>query len=35
MRRAQALQEIQRIEFERIYTGWRSKNPTPEGQALG
>ena len=25
MRRAQVLQEIRNMEFERIYTGWKSK----------
>ncbi len=33
MKRAQLLQEIRKMEFERIYTGWRSKKFTQEQAA--
>ena len=33
MKRAQVLQEIRKMEFERLYTGWRSKKLTQEQAA--
>lgn len=33
MKRAQVLQEIRKMEFERIYTGWRSRKLTQEQAA--
>ncbi|WP_299979684.1 helix-turn-helix domain-containing protein [Desulfobacula sp.] len=33
MKRAQILQEIRKMEFERIYTGWRAKKFTQKQAA--
>ena len=33
MKRAQVLQEIRKMEFERIYTGWRAKRLTQDQAA--
>ena len=33
MKRAQVLQEIRKMNFERIYTGWRAKRLTQDQAA--